>query len=72
MFNTRLETAKEKISDLEDTAEEIMQGEVPRDKEMGNMRLQDHRTESEKVQPISTKVPEGENTASEEIKYFKK
>lgn len=49
MFNTRLETAKEKISDLEDTAEEIMQDEVPRDKEMGNMRLQDHRTESEKV-----------------------
>lgn len=54
MLNTRLETAKEKISDLKDTAEEIMQDEVPGDKEMGNMRLQDHRLESEKLQHISS------------------
>lgn len=49
MLTTRLEIAKEKVSDLKDTAEEIMQDEVPGDKEMGNMRLQNHRTKSEKV-----------------------
>lgn len=39
VFSTRLETAKEKISELEDIAEENMKNEVTRDKEMGNMKV---------------------------------
>lgn len=42
-FSTRLETAKEKISELEDIAEEIMKNEIPRHKEMGSMEVKSIR-----------------------------
>ena len=48
-FNTRLDTVEERISGLEDIAEEVMPDEVLRDTEMRNTRLQDRAIQSEKV-----------------------
>lgn len=72
VFSTRLETAKEKISELEDIAEENMKNEVPRDKEMGNMKVKSIEYRVIRYWIYLVKVPEGENMGNGEIKYFKR
>lgn len=72
-FSTRLDTVKEKSNGLEDIAEEVMQAEVLRDKEIRNVETSGlWNMEWEGIGCCLVNIPEGENSENKEIQHFKK